>query len=39
DASPKLPPQFSAQERQLLEQLRDLRSQDPRADWLMAAKL
>jgi len=35
----KLPPQFSAQERQLLEQLRDLRSQDPRADWLMAAKL
>ena len=35
----KLPAQFSAQERQLLEQLRDLRSQDPRADWLSSARL
>ena len=35
----KLPDQFSAQERQLLDQLRSLRSQDPRADWLTAARL
>jgi curved DNA-binding protein len=35
----KLPDQLSAQERQLLEQLRAARSQDPRADWLNAARL
>ncbi|MBM5797623.1 MAG: J domain-containing protein [Cyanobacteria bacterium M_surface_7_m2_040] len=35
----KLPDQMTAQERQLLEQLRALRSQDPRADWLNAARL
>jgi curved DNA-binding protein len=35
----KLPEQFSSQERQLLEQLRSLRGQDPRADWLAAARL
>jgi curved DNA-binding protein len=35
----KLPEQFSSQERQLLEQLRGLRSHDPRADWLNASRL
>jgi curved DNA-binding protein len=35
----KLPQQLSAQERQLLEQLRAARSQDPRADWLNSARL
>jgi curved DNA-binding protein len=35
----KLPEQFSAQEQELLEQLRRLRSQDPRADWLNLAIL
>jgi curved DNA-binding protein len=35
----KLPDQLSSQERQLLEQLRAVRSQDPRADWLTAARL
>ena len=35
----KLPDPLSAQERQLLEQLRQLRSHDPRADWLHAARL
>ncbi|MEB3173435.1 MAG: DnaJ C-terminal domain-containing protein [Cyanobacteriota bacterium] len=35
----KLPEQLSAQERQLLEQLRAARSQDPRADWLTSARL
>ncbi|MFM1813235.1 MAG: hypothetical protein RLZZ336_2173 [Cyanobacteriota bacterium] len=35
----KLPDQLSSQERQLLEQLRAARSQDPRADWLNAARL
>jgi curved DNA-binding protein len=35
----KLPDQLSPQERQLLEQLRAARTQDPRADWLNAAKL
>mgnify|MGYP006279861767 CR=1 FL=1 len=35
----KLPDALSDQERQLLEQLRQRRSQDPRADWLKAAKL
>jgi curved DNA-binding protein len=35
----RLPAQYSAQERQLLEQLRALRSHDPRAEWLASAKL
>jgi curved DNA-binding protein len=35
----RLPQSLSDQERQLLEQLRSLRAQDPRADWLTAARL
>ncbi|MEB3277188.1 MAG: DnaJ C-terminal domain-containing protein [Cyanobacteriota bacterium] len=35
----KLPDQFSAQELQLLEQLRAARQQDPRATWLTSARL
>jgi curved DNA-binding protein len=35
----KMPPSLSDQERQLLEQLRELRAQDPRADWITAARL
>jgi curved DNA-binding protein len=35
----KLPQQFSAEEKQLLETLRSLRSQDPRSEWLQAARL
>ncbi|MEB3234116.1 MAG: J domain-containing protein [Cyanobacteriota bacterium] len=35
----KLPDHFTPQERQLLEELRKLRSQDPRADWLSSARL
>jgi curved DNA-binding protein len=35
----KLPDQFSAEERQLLEQLRSARSADPRAGWLKSTKL
>jgi curved DNA-binding protein len=35
----KLPDQFSAEERQLLEQLRAARSADPRAGWLKSTKL
>ncbi len=35
----RLPAQFSPEERQLLEQLRNLRSQNPRAEWLLSARL
>jgi hypothetical protein len=35
----RLPAQFSPEERQLLEQLRSLRSQNPRAEWLLSARL
>ena len=35
----KLPGQLSAEERQLLEQLRAARSADPRAGWIQAARL
>ena len=35
----KLPQQFSAEEKQLLETLRSLRSPDPRSEWLQAARL
>ncbi|MEB3307032.1 MAG: J domain-containing protein [Cyanobacteriota bacterium] len=35
----KWPEQFSSQELRLLEQLRGLRSQDPRAEWLRSARL
>jgi curved DNA-binding protein len=35
----KLPEQLSAQEKQLLEQLRAARSADPRAGWIQAARL
>jgi curved DNA-binding protein len=35
----RLPEQLSARERELLEQLRQARSVDPRAAWLQAARL
>ena len=35
----KLPDQLSAEERQLLEQLRAARSADPRSGWIQAARL
>jgi curved DNA-binding protein len=35
----KLPDRFSDSERQLLEKLRDIRSSDPRREWMRAAQL
>jgi curved DNA-binding protein len=35
----KQPASYSAEERQLLEQLRAARSSDPRADWISSARL
>jgi curved DNA-binding protein len=35
----KLPPNLSDRERELLEQLRQARSADPRQEWISAARL
>jgi len=35
----KLPERFSEPEKELLQQLRQVRSNDPRQDWISAAKL